>query len=206
MTTTQLIILAFWLVSGLFATLVMMRRGHRHWIWIAFGILLGPLAWLVFRERSEADAPHLEDLVQGSVRPGLHVLVGIDGSPAAERAAATALEMLGALVGRITLATVIDYDTEEDCEGGAEPAAWEMLHAVKARQAPSGPAEALLVGPPVDALLRFASEHGVDLIVVGPRGRGLSERVMGSVCTGLVSRSPVPVLVIGGDPTAGVRP
>ncbi|WP_372593798.1 universal stress protein [Actinotalea sp.] len=206
MTTTQVSILSIWLISGLFATLVLMRRGHRHWIWIVFGILLGPMAWLVFRERSEADAPHLEQLVQGSVGPGLHVLVGIDGSAAAERAAVTAVGLLGGQVGRMTLATVIDYDTDEDREDGAEPAAWEMLHAVKARQAPADPTEALLVGPPVDALLAFAAEHGVDLIVVGPRGSGLSERVMGSVCTGLVSRSPVPVLVVGGDPAAGPRP
>ncbi len=197
MTTTQVIIFTLWLASGLIATLLMMRKGHRHWIWIAFGILLGPLAWLVFRERTEADAPHLEDLVPGARLPGLHVLVGIDGSPAAQHAAVTARDLLGASVGRITLATVIDYDTEEDSEGRAEPAAWQMLHAAKARLEPWGPAEALLVGPPADALLQFVTEHDVDLVVVGPRGRGLSKRVLGSVGSALVARSPVPVLVVG---------
>ncbi|PKQ15743.1 MAG: universal stress protein [Actinobacteria bacterium HGW-Actinobacteria-8] len=201
MTTTQLIILTLWLVPGLFATLNMMRRGHRHWIWIAFGILLGPVAWLVFCERTEADAPRLREMVEGTGRPGLHVLVGIDGSPASVRAATTAISSLGGSLGRVTLATVIDYDTDEDRGGEAEPAAWATLHAVAGTLKQWGPAEVLLVGPPVDALLGFAAEHEVDLIVVGPRGRGMSKRVLGSVCTGLLSRSPVLVMSIGSNST-----
>jgi nucleotide-binding universal stress UspA family protein len=50
---------------------------------------------------------------------------------------------------------------------------------------------------PAESLLRVASEHGAQMIVVGTHGEGpLSGALLGSVPYKLVHRSPVPVLVV----------
>ena len=54
----------------------------------------------------------------------------------------------------------------------------------------------VLVGPPGSALRDFADKQDADLIVVGRHGRGLSERLLGSVSADLVAHSAVPVLVV----------
>ena len=52
------------------------------------------------------------------------------------------------------------------------------------------------VGDPVDAMIEYVSTSGVDLIVVGSSGKGMADRlILGSVSTGIVHKSPVPVLV-----------
>ena len=54
----------------------------------------------------------------------------------------------------------------------------------------------VLAGPPGEALSRYASDHEMDVVVVGRRGRGMSERLLGSVSAYLVRHSEVPVLVV----------
>jgi nucleotide-binding universal stress UspA family protein len=50
---------------------------------------------------------------------------------------------------------------------------------------------------PTESLLRVASEHGAQMIVVGTQGEGpISGALLGSVPYKLVHRSPVPVLVV----------
>jgi nucleotide-binding universal stress UspA family protein len=51
---------------------------------------------------------------------------------------------------------------------------------------------------PVDyVILEYAEKEGIDLIVIGTRGRsGLSKIVLGSVASGIVTYSHSPVLVV----------
>lgn len=72
----------------------------------------------------------------------------------------------------------------------------EMLHDIKPRD-PSIPVQyRLLDGDPVAAVVRFAKDEGVDLIVLGSHGRtGLSRVLMGSVAEGIVRKADCPVLV-----------
>ena len=52
----------------------------------------------------------------------------------------------------------------------------------------------LLIGSPADEIVRFADEHGADLIVMGPDGRsGLRRMLMGSVAEAIVRRANCPV-------------
>jgi len=45
-------------------------------------------------------------------------------------------------------------------------------------------------------MIEYVSTSGVDLIVVGSSGKGMADRlILGSVSTGIVHKSPVPVLV-----------
>ena len=54
----------------------------------------------------------------------------------------------------------------------------------------------LAEGSPVEALLRIADEHDADEIVVGTRGVGRIQGLLGSVAHELLARSDCPVLVI----------
>jgi len=199
-TTTRVLFVVLWVTSGVVAALMMGRRGHRHWNWVLVSLLLGPFAWPVLAERTSGETAHVEQLRAGQVQPGLHLIVGIDGSADAAHAATVAADLLRASVGRVTLATVVDYDTDVATDEELDELARWRLGPVAARLQAWDPGEAVLIGPPVEALLDFASDQSADLIVVGPKGHGLSQRLMGSVASGLVDRSPVPVLVIGGCP------
>lgn len=53
------------------------------------------------------------------------------------------------------------------------------------------------VGDAVEGLVEFSSSNNIDLIVVGSSGKGMADRlILGSVSTGVVHQSRVPVLVI----------
>ena len=55
----------------------------------------------------------------------------------------------------------------------------------------------LLVGHPADAIVDFANEHGIDLIVMGTHGRtGVARLVMGSIAEAVVRRAECPVLSV----------
>lgn len=201
MTTTHVLIVSAWVTMGLIAAVMMGRRGHRHWYWALVALLLGPLAWPILDERTSGETPHVERFSVGQAGPGLHLVVGIDGSAQAAHAAAQAADLLQAAVGQITLATVVDYDADGATHDELDQVARARLSPVSSSLHDCEPAEVVLIGPPVKALLTFASDQAVDMIVVGPRGHGLSQRLMGSVASGVVAGSPVPVLVIGDRPT-----
>lgn len=48
-----------------------------------------------------------------------------------------------------------------------------------------------------DTIVQYAREHGIDLIVMGTKGRtGLKKRLLGSVASGVASHAGCPVLVV----------
>ncbi|MCB1032681.1 MAG: universal stress protein [Acidobacteria bacterium] len=52
-------------------------------------------------------------------------------------------------------------------------------------------------GPPARAIVHYASEHSVDLIVMADSGlHGLRGTLLGSVCQRVLLRAPCPVLVV----------
>jgi nucleotide-binding universal stress UspA family protein len=53
-----------------------------------------------------------------------------------------------------------------------------------------------MTGQPAASLLEAARNHSVDLIAVGPRGTGLSEKLLGSTAEHLTRQAVVPVLVV----------
>jgi nucleotide-binding universal stress UspA family protein len=81
---------------------------------------------------------------------------------------------------------------------GAELEAWvleaERLGAAAVRSA-------LLHGRPAAAIIRFAAEEHLDLLVVGSHGHGgLRHLVLGSVTEEAVRAAPCPVLVVRASP------
>lgn len=52
-------------------------------------------------------------------------------------------------------------------------------------------------GAPVDAILAYAEQHGIDLIVMGTQGKGTVERMwVGSVTQGVLRRAVCPVVSV----------
>ncbi len=78
-----------------------------------------------------------------------------------------------------------------------EHEAQALLDAAASRVAAMSPTMVILAGRPADALVTYARRHAIDLLVVGARGRGLSERLLGSVADQLV-RTPDVLVLVGG--------
>lgn len=210
--TVILIVVALWLVSGLIIGLVVSRRGHHLAAWLSLGVALGPLSLLLWRsDRTRVEQPRTVVHQAGAPgQGGVTLLVGIDGSAAAEHALQVAVQLFAGCVGRLVLAEVLDYDTATDA---LEPAAAsDRLAAVAALQRAADcieercgttPTLVTLAGNPATALAHHAQECGATVLVVGPRGHGWSERLLGSTAASLTSGCGVPVLVISPPTSSG---
>jgi nucleotide-binding universal stress UspA family protein len=203
-TTLLLLFFVVWFVVGLGTAVVMARRGHDLWTWTALGLLMGPLvlalAVRAVREESQL-APEVRSAHTGVSGPGdVSVLIGTDGSPDADIAAATVSRLFGPRLGRVTLATVIDFDAAElprPDEAFVTAHASRLLDDAAETLAPLDADRVVLTGRTSDALLAYALEHDVDLIVVGQRGAGLTPALVGSTAERLARQRCVPVLLTG---------
>lgn len=130
------------------------------------------------------------------------VLVGCDGSDAAERAAQWAVDYARATGATVRLASAWDWPTFQDVPivyGEFDPAetANRHMHAVARRVGLSAADTDFVVekGSPPHVLLGLAKD--ADLLVLGSRGLGGFTRLMlGSVTTACIHHSPCPVAVI----------
>ncbi len=191
-----------WALGGLLVALVMRRHGHGFAGWAGLGLVLGPL--LVY---PAVDVVHR----RGSIRPSVlrvgrtrsgavDVLVGIDDTAASELALRSVLETLGPAVGRLTLATVVDYDTAgSPAQWPGDDVATDRLAEVAATVPGPPPRRVLLAGPAAAALSEYARDEGYDLLVLGPR-TGRSNLFVSSVLTDLRHGAAVPVW-IGPEPS-----
>ena len=139
------------------------------------------------------------------------VLVGIDGSDHSFRAAQYALEISKKYVAKLIAVTVTympaksRMSQQEAIEVGAglsemdKAKTWFESFTQSARQNRIDLKTELVNSQrPVDyVILEYAEKEGIDLIVIGTRGRsGLSKIVLGSVASGIVTYSHSPVLVV----------
>ncbi len=192
------IAVAVWLTIGITLAVVMGRRGHGAFQWLILGTVLGPialpLAWTSIRDERPA---HVRELTEGTPGTGdTDVLVGIDGSPESEQALRSAVELVGARLGRLTLAGVIDTNNTSQQARSNEERAIRLLEGSVASTDGHEPATILLSGQPAEALASHAGKEGYDLLVVGRRGRGLSKAVLGSTAARVANRTHVPVLIV----------
>jgi nucleotide-binding universal stress UspA family protein len=197
-TDVLLVWLAVALTIGITLAVLMGRRGHNAFEWFLLGTILGPialpLAW--GRIGSEPRAPNREvvDAAPGRGTGPVDVLVGIDGSAESEAALRTAVEILGPRIGRLTLASVTEFDYGSPQAQADTKRALEGLRAMAASAKVSGPGIVVLSGRPADALSDYALRDGYQLLVVGRRGRGASKAILGSTAAQLAS-APIAVLV-----------
>jgi nucleotide-binding universal stress UspA family protein len=139
------------------------------------------------------------------------VLVGIDGSDNSFRAAQYALEISKKYVAKLFAVTVTcmpaksRMSQQEAIEVGAglsemdKAKTWFESFTQSARENKIDLKTELVNSQrPVDyVILEYAEKEGIDLIVIGTRGRsGLSKIVLGSVASRIVTYSHFPILVV----------
>jgi nucleotide-binding universal stress UspA family protein len=134
-----------------------------------------------------------------------HILVGHDGSRDAETAFEDALDLAALARARLSVVSVAsppEPPTEVETQAAIEAATahYEKLFESLRRQAQERQVELrthVLVGHPADQILKTATAHRADLIVVGHRGRSaIREWVSGSTSRRVVSHASCPVLVV----------
>jgi nucleotide-binding universal stress UspA family protein len=136
------------------------------------------------------------------------IVVAIDGSPSADHALATAVEIARKFSSELTLITVLAPYVPIYPMAGAIPPILEDVRddSQKMLDARAGPLRALglrnvksevLEGPVVDSIVAYLREGGADLVVLGARGLSLGARLfLGSVSEGVVTHARIPVLVV----------
>lgn len=201
-----LVIAATWVVIGLVVAFFMRRRGFDFYPWFALGSVLGPLIvpLAIERVRFHGVAERESKGTPTPPRRGFDVLVGVDGSDESVAAVASAVSLFGPLMTSLTIATVLDYDSES-AVGGVESrrAAQTMLDSAASGIDFDVVETEILFGRADRALAEYARANGVEMIVVGARGSGATEALFGSITSRLVGGCELPVLV--GPRSAGTE-
>lgn len=147
------------------------------------------------------------------------ILVAVDGSESSSRASQVAIELAEKLKSEVTVmyaigAPVSPYMVTVPSMSLPSPSQTE----IDAYYATGRKAALNIVGKvvsegekrhvpvkseireavaPVDAIVNYATDHKIDLIVIGTRGLGgFKKLLLGSVSSGVVSHAPCPVLVV----------
>ncbi len=137
------------------------------------------------------------------------ILLPTDGSATAEAAMTHAIDLgtrYGADVHVLHVVDARQYDTS--IESAVEPLRKRgreyVDRLVEAADASVPVTSAIEVGRPARRILAYATDHDVDLVVMGTRGRGgLPDRLLGSVTDYVVAHASVPVHVVPpADPDA----
>lgn len=206
MTTTEglAIIAVAWLLIGFTVAVLMRRAGHDFWVWLVLGTLLGPLAIPLAVERARYHKETSPGVAPGDAHGGLDIVAGIDGSSESLSAVASALSTLGPRVSSLTLVEVLDFDARDSVSGSAIRDQAMARLTTAARSLAFEPVRtAVLYGRPDRVLSEYASANGIELIVVGARGKGASKAMFGSVVARLVGGQSIPVFV---GPAGGILP
>jgi nucleotide-binding universal stress UspA family protein len=135
------------------------------------------------------------------------IVVGIDGSPTAEKALDRAIELARASEARLHVVSA--YEPAPARVTGGAPAAEEYqlspsfkVDAVLERALDRAGSKELTVeqhaprGSAADALINVAEEQGADLIVIGSVGMQGAKRIFGSVPNRVTHHAPCDVLIV----------
>ena len=135
-----------------------------------------------------------------------HILIAVDGSAHSDKALIYARGMAEGFGARLMLVHVypqtsdlLGYRDFERLVSRRQAAGQEVIDTAREQLGDTGLHlhESLLEGPEAEAILTAAETHGVDLIVMGTRGRGSIEGLLfGSVSRKVTHLAPCPVLLI----------
>ncbi|WP_152041605.1 universal stress protein [Salinigranum salinum] len=133
------------------------------------------------------------------------ILLPTDGSPGAERAIRHAVDLAGRYDATLHALSVVDGGGSpivggEDVEDELTARGARALGTVRERAARADVPVVgdLAWGEPAREIQRYVDDAGIDLVVMGTRGRtGLERRLLGSVTERVVRSVGVPVLTVG---------
>jgi nucleotide-binding universal stress UspA family protein len=198
-TTALFIVIVAWIAIGVAAAIIMGRRGHAPTTWLFAGAVLGPLViplMLSFmRAQPVTQTTTAEVATSHDNGLGIDVLVGFDGSEESRGAMVTALALFGPHLGRLTIATVLDFDATPTSTAAAEAELADVA-LLAAGILDRRPEVAVLTGRPDEALVQHARDHAFGLVVIAPRGRGASRALFGSVASRLARAPSMPVAIM----------
>lgn len=191
-----LMLLVFWVSLGLLAAVYLGRSGRRSPGWFAIGVVMGPLLLPVAVEVAQRGPQVLVASESSGPRATTTALAAIDGSRESEKALEDAAEMLTGNDVQFILVAVLDPDIGEHDPYAARAIEADLReHAATLTLGDVPPAFEVLAGDPAKVILERASRDDIDVIVLGRRGKGLTQMIMGSVADQVVRRSPRPVLL-----------
>ena len=133
------------------------------------------------------------------------LLVAYDGSDNSRRALEVAVDLAVRCGARLQVVKVVDtaslmgLEVEEEVVDELRSKAEREVHdAVEFARSRGADADgSVLVGYPVESIVKFAQERGVDLIVTGSRGLSKLKRILlGSVSMGILAEAKCSVLVV----------
>lgn len=139
-----------------------------------------------------------------------HILVAVDGSDGARRAAYFARDLARQTNAKLTMlvavtppsaVTVPPFDAVAISSSNPDPeelaVAEALMNEIIADLGHGRAVPQVTLGPPVETIHAEAARLNVDLVVVGARGLGRAERLLlGSVSEQVVRESDRPVLVV----------
>ncbi|WP_254531591.1 universal stress protein [Natrinema gelatinilyticum] len=140
------------------------------------------------------------------------ILIPTDGSDHAEAAAETGLELAAVHDAAVHVACVADTGPLGDLRLPGDAASAEDAMRTRAREHVDAIVDladatdldvtgVVLEGPPENELLEYARDIGVDLIVIGTRGRsGVHRMALGSVTDHVIRFGDIPVFVANSGP------
>jgi len=134
------------------------------------------------------------------------ILVATDGSEKNKPAVAEALRVGRECGSKVYAVYVIDSGIFESPAGGASAGdAWALLQSeaatalahVKAKGAGVDLETVILEGKPAAEIVKYATEHKIDLIVIGTQGKkGIERLLLGSVAENVIRSAPCRILVV----------
>lgn len=132
------------------------------------------------------------------------VIVGVDGSDTAARAAEVAATLARQLQRPLRVVTAYEKVEVDVIEVGtdvfevrSDEEARKIAETVASKVAPDLPVEVAAVqGKPADVLIDEATEHGASLLVVGNRRMQGVSRLLGSVANSVSHHAPCDVYIV----------
>jgi nucleotide-binding universal stress UspA family protein len=139
-----------------------------------------------------------------------NILVAVDFSQTSDDATATAVDLCRTNGAQLHLLHVVPdvhvpygtepiaFDFTELLRQGIETARLRLADlAARFPVAPGVSTTAVVHGAPAAAIVHYAREHGIDLIVLGAHGHGFLDRLLiGSVAERVTRRAPCAVLLV----------
>lgn len=135
------------------------------------------------------------------------ILIAVDESPVAARAASVGLELARSLGAEVAFIHVVDPALGRAPDTGTPPGELMALAEQDGRRLLADfrrraslerpPLEFLRVGKPGAEIVRSATDWPADLVVIGSHGRGgVTRLLLGSVAEAVMRHAPCPLLVV----------